>query len=118
MIEGQKQAIRWLKPPVDVYETEEGIQLQLDVAGVTEESVDIEVDRELVTVRARIDLDTPEDIEWLYADIEYTGYARVFSLSPELALDKIEASLIQGVLILIIPRKECTELTSVPIRFG
>jgi HSP20 family molecular chaperone IbpA len=94
-----------LRPAVDIHETAEGITLLADMPGVSRERLNIEVDRDALTIAGDARIEMPEGMEPLYADVRATRYRRSFALSGELDTDAIRASLRDGVLSVHIPRR-------------
>jgi len=94
-----------LNPPVDICEDTEGITLMADMPGVSKDKLNIEVDKNTLLIEGDAHFDMPEGIQALYADIRSTRYRRIFSLSPELESNNIDATLKDGVLTLKIPKR-------------
>ena len=95
-----------LLPMADIHETKDGAVIYIDLPGVNKESLDIDVDNNVLTVKGGVDLNTPHDINPTYMDVHAGVYKRKFTLSAELDSSKIEANLKNGVLRLDIPRSE------------
>lgn len=94
-----------LSPPVDIRETPDGITLMADMPGVSRDGLEIRVDGNTLLIEGEARLDLPEGIQPLYADVRATRYRRSFGLSSELDAGNIDASLINGVLTLRIPKR-------------
>ena len=94
-----------LRPVVDIYEDAEGITLLADMPGVSREHLNLEVDRDALTIEGVAHIEMPEGMEALYADVRATRYRRSFALSGELDTDAIRASLRDGVLKVYIPKR-------------
>ncbi|MEW8027413.1 MAG: Hsp20/alpha crystallin family protein [Candidatus Thiodiazotropha sp.] len=109
---------RSIRPNVDILEDETGITLMADLPGVTKEGLDIQVDTETLSIDGKADIEMPEGMQALYADVRATRYQRSFSLSSELDGDKAEASLKDGVLSLRIPKREQYLPRKIEIRNG
>jgi HSP20 family molecular chaperone IbpA len=109
---------RNIRPDVDIFEDKEGITLKADLPGVTREGLDIQVDNETLSIDAKVETQMPEVMQALYADLRATRYQRSFSLSSELDGDKAEASLMDGVLSLRIPKREQYQPRKIEIRNG
>ncbi len=107
---------RSIRPDIDIFEDESGVTLMADLPGVNKEGLDIQVDNETLTIDARAELDMPEAMQAVYADIRATRYQRSFSLSSELDGDKAEARLKHGVLSLWIPKREQYKPRKIEIR--
>lgn len=107
---------RSIRPDIDIFEDESGVTLMADLPGVDKEGLDIQVDNETLTIDAKAELDMPEAMQAVYADIRATRYQRSFSLSSELDGDKAEARLKDGVLSLWIPKREQYKPRKIEIR--
>ncbi len=94
-----------LRPFVDIFEDADGITLLADMPGVTRERLNIEVDNDVLLVEGNAQIDMPENMEALYADVRSTRYRRSFGLSGELNPAAIEATLKDGVLNVRIPKR-------------
>ncbi len=94
-----------LRPPTDIFEDAEGITLRLDMPGASRERLALEVNRNQLDVQADVQIEMPQGMEALYADVRATHYQRSFGLSSELDADRIEATLKDGVLTLRIPKR-------------
>ena len=110
-MEGQAEkhatrAPRPLVPPVDVYENEHGITLLADMPGVTKDGLDVEVEKNVLTIKGTIADMVPRDIRPLYAEFGAKEYERAFTLGPDVDLGRIEARMSGGVLRLFIPKAE------------
>jgi HSP20 family protein len=95
-----------LRPPADIFEQEDGITLLLDMPGVSKERLNVQADRNSLVVEGEAELNMPEGMEALYADVRSTHYRRSFSLSGEqLDTGAVEATLNDGVLRVRIPKR-------------
>lgn len=94
-----------LRPPVDICEDANGITLLADMPGVSRDRLNIQVDKDTLSIEGEAKIDMPEGMKPLYADVRSTRYRRSFALSGELETDSIEASLKDGVLCLRIHKR-------------
>lgn len=95
-----------LLPPVDVVEDSGGITLYADFPGVPRERLEIRVESDNLIIEGELAIRMPDGMEVGHAEVGLPRYRRVFSLSKELAGDRISAEYRQGVLKLRIPRAE------------
>lgn len=95
-----------LRPLVDIYEDPHGITVQADMPGVTKERLNIQADRNNLSIEGEAVIDMPAGMEAVYADVQATRYARSFVLSSELETDAIDAQLKDGVLTIRIPKRK------------
>jgi HSP20 family protein len=105
-----------LRPPVNIFEDAEGITLQADMPGVAKDRLRIQVDKDALSVEGDLQFDMPQGMDALYADVRATRYARSFALSSELDVDKVDASLRDGVLTLRIPKRAEVRPRKVEVR--
>ncbi|PLX99930.1 MAG: molecular chaperone [Desulfuromonas sp.] len=103
----REESVRhWLSPAVDIHENDEGLVLHADMPGVTREMLDIGIEEGILTIQARIDEVASEVV---FRDAGHTGYQRRFQLPENLDLDKVDASLKDGVLTLAMPKSEAAK---------
>lgn len=105
-----------LRPPVDIYEDAEGITLLADMPGVSKERLTVQVDQDTLLVEGEAQLAMPEGMEAMHADVRATRYRRGFTLSRELATDKVDANLKDGVLTIRIPKHEAVRPRKIEVR--
>ena len=74
--------------------------------GVSKERLDVRVDRDSLVIEGGAQLDMPDGMEALYADVRSTRYRRSFALSNELDLERIDANLKDGLLVVRIPKRQ------------
>ena len=111
-----KQPEVFLRPLVDVYENKTGLSLHADLPGVSNEHLNIHVDKDTLVIEGEANISMPENMEAYYADVRATRYRRSFSLSPELETEKIDASMKDGVLSLHIPKREQFKPRKIEVR--
>lgn len=94
-----------LRPAVDIYEDDKGITLKADLPGVSRERLDVALDGNNLSIEGKAEIEMPEGMEALYADIRSTRFRRGFTLSNELEADNISAEMNDGVLTLHLPKR-------------
>jgi HSP20 family protein len=95
---------RPVAPAIDVFEDAAGITLLADMPGVSRENLDVRLDGETLIVEGALDLDLPQDMRAVWAEVQVPKFRRVFTLSRELDAARIEATLKDGVLNLRVPK--------------
>jgi HSP20 family molecular chaperone IbpA len=95
---------RYIAPPVDIYETKEGLALMADLPGVSKESLDVRVENDILTIRASASHKAPGDP--VYREYELLNFFRQFELSEKVDQGRITADLKHGVLTLNLPKAE------------
>jgi len=92
--------------PVDLYRDGERYVLSADLPGIDPGSVDIDVDGQLLTIRAQRTVSSAEGAKWLVQERPAGSYLRQFSLGEGLDMEQISATYDNGVLSVIIPVSE------------
>ena len=92
--------------PVDLYRDADRYVLNADLPGVDPGSVDIDVDGQLLTIRAQRTAGTVEGAKWLAQERPAGTYLRQFSIGEGVDTAAISASYDNGVLSVIIPVSE------------
>lgn len=95
-----------LVPAVDIFEQSNALHVIADMPGVTRESLSIEVDNNILTLEGEVRLDMPEGLSAIYAEVRAQRFMRRFTLSHEIEADAIEARIENGVVHLVLPKKE------------
>jgi HSP20 family protein len=95
-----------LNPAVDVIEDAHGVTLWADLPGVARDSLEIRVQDGNLRIEASASVPTREGLRLQHAEVRVPDFARSFTLGPEFDTSKIEANLKDGVLKLLIPRRE------------
>lgn len=94
-----------LRPPVDIFEGPEDITLIADMPGVSKERLELRAERNSLVIEGGAELNIPERMDALYAEVRSTRYRRSFALSNELDANQINANLKDGVLTVRIPKR-------------
>ena len=95
-----------LHPVVDIIENADGVTLYVDLPGVNKASLELDVDQNVLSIKGRINLPVPENLQPSYIEIDSGTFERRFTLGGELDNTQIKANLNQGELKLFIPRSE------------
>jgi len=106
------------RPPVDIFDTGEGVKLILEMPGVSRDDVELELERRVLTIRGRGRATSPEDYRRVYTEYGEGDYQRVFTLSEDIDEGAIGAEMSQGVLTLTLPRAEATKPKRIEVKAG
>jgi len=102
--EGTRAPERYIQPPVDIYETSEGLVLLADLPGVVPSDLEIRLEDHTLTMQGKAKhLLTSEP---MYREYELGNFFRQFQLSEQVDQGKIAARFQHGVLTLQLPRAE------------
>ncbi len=97
------------KPPIDIYETDEGLVLLADLPGVSVDTLELQVQNNKLTLFGRVKLPVGEDAELRHGEYHEGDYLRSFILSEEVDYDRIKATLNNGVLKVDLPKAQKAE---------
>lgn len=104
----------YIKPPVDIFETAEGIVLLADVPGLAQEDLDVSVDRGILTIRGSASREG-----FGSNGHRHSGTAAVFRqfrLGDMIDPNHIAAELKHGVLRLHLPKAEAYRVRKVDVK--
>src|SRR5882672_10415169 len=93
-------------PDVDIYETRDSLWLWADMPGVDENSLEVRVADSVLFLEGRVALQEYDSLSPVYTEYNIGNYARRFTLSNEIDLDRIKARMTNGVLELELPKAE------------
>lgn len=107
-------------PLVDIYEQADGTTvLVAEVPGAKASSVDVRVDKGVLTITADGRREPPgEEYAPVYTGFTTGQFFRAFALSDEVDRDKIQASLSDGLLTIRLPRAQAAQTRKIQIAEG
>jgi HSP20 family molecular chaperone IbpA len=108
-----RSGTRYLAPPVDIFETEDGLTLVADVPGLDEQRLEINVDQGVLTIEGQAPFGTGE---LLWREYAMDGYWRQFQLPDTFDVRKAKAEVRNGVLTLHLPKAEAAKPRKIAIK--
>ena len=100
----QRQSPRLM--PMDLFRDGDHYVLTADLPGVDPGSVDVDVDVQLLTIRAERSARTEEGVQWLARERGTGSYLRQLTLGKDIDTENISAHYENGVLSVMIPVAE------------
>lgn len=91
--------------PMDAWREGDRFVIEFDLPGVTAESIDLDIERNVLTVRAER-VTRNGDWEMLSSERPHGAFSRQLILGDNLDLDRVEAGYEGGVLRLVVPVAE------------
>jgi len=110
------RARRVYVPRVDIYEGTDDIVVVADMPGVDENSVDITLEKNVLTINGYVEPEAPEDYSLTYAEYEAGDYRRSFTLSNQIDQDHIKATVKNGVLRLWLPKSDVAKARKITVK--
>lgn len=92
--------------PMDLYRQGDNYILAADLPGIDPGSIDVDVDGQLLTIRAQRTLHGVEGVKWLTRERESGSFLRQLNLGQGIDTDRISAQYTNGVLSVTIPVSE------------
>jgi len=93
-------------PAVDIIDSENELVLLADIPGSKENSIDITLENNLLTIQGNVSWNDPEGYEPSYIEYEVGDFQRSFTVDETIDRDKIKAKYKNGVLRLTLPKTE------------
>lgn len=107
---------RTYTPPIDIHEGPDGLTLEADLPGATEENLFIQLEDNVLSLHARIQSPAPEGARLIHEEYLVGDYYRSFILSDEVDRERITAELRNGVLRLTLPKADRARTRRIEIR--
>ncbi|HXR44572.1 MAG TPA: Hsp20/alpha crystallin family protein [Pseudolysinimonas sp.] len=104
--------------PVDLFRDGDQYVLSADLPGIDPESVDLDVDGQLLTIRAERRAPSNEQVKWLAHERPYGAYMRQFTLGDGVDVERITANYEHGVLSVIVPMAERAKPRKISVAAG
>ena len=105
---------QYITPPVDIYETAEGLVVKADMPGVAKPGLDVRVENNLLTIRGKASHTAPGDP--IYREYGLVNFFRQFELNDKVDQPKISAELKYGVLTMNLPKAEEAKPKNIEVR--
>jgi len=105
-------------PSVDIIEGKDETKVFADIPGVDESSVDITLEKNILEIYGKVDPDIPQDMRLALSEYGIGDYHRRFTLSDEIDREKIQATVKNGVLSLVLPKAEKAKTRKIEVKAG
>jgi HSP20 family protein len=109
---------RCFVPRADIYEVDDQIVIVADVPGADKDSIDVTLEKNVLSIDAYVNSATPEGHSLSFAEYETGDYQRSFRLSDEIDREKIQASVRDGVLRLYLPKSGAARTRKISVKTG
>ncbi|MET0955412.1 MAG: Hsp20/alpha crystallin family protein [Cryobacterium sp.] len=104
--------------PVDLYRDGDRYVLNADMPGLDPGSVDIDIDGQLLSIRARRTADDREGVSWIARERPFGAYLRQFNLGEGIDAENIAAHYDNGVLSVLLPVSERAKPRKIEVQNG
>lgn len=106
------------RPPVRIIESAGAIELLAEVPGADENSTEVTLEDNTLTLRAKVLVQEPENARILYADHRAGDYERSFTISSDVDRTRIEARVKDGILHVRLPKPEQLQPQKIAVLAG
>jgi HSP20 family molecular chaperone IbpA len=103
-------------PKVDIYETKDTLVILADVPGVDEKSVDVTLEKNILTINGAVEAPQFEGYSLAYTEYDTGDYQRAFTISDEVDRNRIEAIVKNGVLKIVLHKAETAKARKIAIK--
>jgi HSP20 family protein len=110
--------VRQAAIPMDAFRKGDEFVVAFDLPGVTPESIDVNVERNVLTVKAERPVAKDDEVRWQVAERPTGTFARRVYLGETLDRDGIQASYDAGVLTLRVPVVEKAQSRKIAVTAG
>ncbi len=98
------RATRCFVPRADIYEDGDRMVIVADVPGADENSLEITLEKNVLTINAYVEPSIREDYALALAEYEVGDFQRAFKISDEIDRERIDAQVKDGVLRVYLPK--------------
>lgn len=93
-------------PPTDIFEKEDGLVLMMDMPGVEEKNVEVQLENGVLSVYGRVDAEEYGNHRLLLNEYGVGDYQRSFTVNEDIDTRNVAAELHNGVLKIFLPKAE------------
>jgi HSP20 family protein len=104
-------------PPVDIYEDDSYFLVTAELPGFEKSDIHIKVKENILIIQGRRNLNSPEDTAANYHRIEtnFGSFLRTFTLPEAIDKDNVQATYINGVLEIKLPKIKASDTVKIKI---
>lgn len=103
-------------PDVDIVEKKDEIVVTADMPGVDEKSVDLTLEKNVLTIYGKVDAEIHEGHKLILSEYGIGDFQRAFTLSDEVDKEKIQATVNNGILRITLPKAESGKTKKIPVK--
>jgi HSP20 family protein len=106
-------------PAVDVYEDEHQVTLKIEVPGIDEKDIDVQVENNTLTVHGERKIEKEEKEEnYRRVERQYGSFTRTFTLPTTVDTESVSATYDKGVLKIALPKKAEAKPKQIKVNVG
>lgn len=102
---------------IDVFQTADSLVIKSTIAGVKPEDIDISINNDMLTIRGKREIQEKiQEENYLIKECYWGGFSRSVILPVEIEIEKVEASLDNGVLTVSLPKARSAKQFSIKVK--
>jgi HSP20 family molecular chaperone IbpA len=109
-------ALATISPRADIQETKDSLILVSDMPGVTNEGLEISLERNTLTITGQVTSRDEAGLKALHTEFRPALYRRSFVLSDAVDRERIEATIKDGVLKVVLPKSDNLKPRKIAVR--
>lgn len=106
---------KWV-PPMSVTESADGFEVVFDTPGMQSDAFEIEFAEGTLTVSGERPVVASDDVKWHQSERQFGAFERAVSISEDIDVEKLDAEYRDGVLTIVLPKKETAKPRKIDVR--
>jgi len=106
------------RPDIDILETKEGFVVYADLPGADESSVDVRIDKGMLTLDARLGTQPDETWNAIHSEYQWGSFHREFRVHDDIDVAGVSAKMQDGTLELRLPKTAEVQPRAIPVAAG
>jgi HSP20 family protein len=103
----QNKPLRKIIPPVNIRETEKTFEIEVAVPGFDKKDINVEVEKDILTISSKREEEKKEESDEIKRlEFSYDYFERSFNIPEDADTENINAKSNNGVLYIVLPKKE------------
>jgi len=100
----------------NIYENESGYMIQMLAPGVKKEGVEVNYENDILTISLKTTEKPEDNVTWIRRERLKPIESRSYRLSAEVDPSRIEAKLVDGILLVFLPKREKKEPKKIEVK--
>jgi HSP20 family protein len=113
--EARDTSPRLWAPLVDITEDEDAVVVALDVPGVSQDAIDVQLTGDTLVVTGERKSERPNGRKYVHAERPYGAFRRSFTIGVPVQPDRVTATYRDGILTITLPKAEETKPRKVQV---
>jgi len=110
-------SIKFTEPAIDVYEEDNNIIVEAEVPGMDPKDIDIEIENNTLRISGKTEKkEEVKEKNYYRKEIRKGAFERVITLPAEVNEEKIEATMKDGILRIVLPKKKPSASKKIEIK--